>query len=88
MPTYTYQCKRCNYKYDKFQKISEHPDKECPECKGEVERLIGGGIGIVFKGTGFYVTDYKKNNSQKSENSKTINKKESTENKTQTKNTA
>jgi putative FmdB family regulatory protein len=61
MPTYTYICKDCGHKYDKLQSITTEPDKTCPQCSGEVERLIGGGIGIVFKGTGFYVTDYKKN---------------------------
>ncbi len=60
MPTYSYQCKDCGHTYDAFQSISADPDTECPQCGGTVQRLIGGGSGIVFKGSGFYVTDYKK----------------------------
>jgi len=79
MPTYTYQCKSCGHKYDKLQSITAEPDKICPECNGEVERLIGGGVGIVFKGSGFYVTDYKKNSNNgdsksSSQNTKTESK--------------
>ncbi|MEQ9364102.1 MAG: zinc ribbon domain-containing protein [Leptospirales bacterium] len=60
MPTYTYECKDCGNRYDAFQSMSAAADTECPQCKGRVERVIGGGSGIVFKGSGFYVTDYKK----------------------------
>jgi putative FmdB family regulatory protein len=60
MPTYTYQCQSCGYRYDAFQSMKEEPHTECPVCKGRVERLIGAGAGIVFKGSGFYVTDYRK----------------------------
>ncbi|MCS7206045.1 MAG: zinc ribbon domain-containing protein [Leptospiraceae bacterium] len=60
MPTYTYRCKRCGHQYDKLQSIKAMPDTTCPSCGGEVERLIGTGAGIVFKGSGFYMTDYKK----------------------------
>ncbi|MBW7857056.1 MAG: zinc ribbon domain-containing protein [Leptonema sp. (in: Bacteria)] len=60
MPTYSYRCKNCGHTYDAFQSIKAEPDTECPVCKGQVERLIGAGAGIVFKGSGFYVTDYKK----------------------------
>jgi len=77
MPTYTYQCKSCGHKYDKLQSITAEPDKSCPECNGEVERLIGGGVGIVFKGSGFYVTDYKKNSNGDSKNSSQNTKTES-----------
>ncbi len=71
MPTYTYRCIDCGHQYEKLQKITAEPDKQCPICNGEVERLIGGGIGIVFKGSGFYVTDYKKS-SNSNNGSKTI----------------
>ncbi len=79
MPTYTYQCKSCGHKYDKLQSITAEPDKICPKCNGKVERLIGGGVGIVFKGSGFYVTDYKKNSNNgdlksSSQNTKTESK--------------
>lgn len=57
MPTYEYECKTCSHKFEVFQRISEEPVKSCPECGKEVRRLIGGGLGIIFKGSGFYVTD-------------------------------
>ncbi len=60
MPTYDYQCKECNHTFEAFQKMSDAPLTECPECSGSVKRLIGTGAGIIFKGSGFYCTDYKK----------------------------
>lgn len=60
MPTYEYQCENCGYKFEKFQKMSDKPIKKCPKCEKSVNRLIGAGIGIIFKGSGFYSTDYKK----------------------------
>lgn len=60
MPTYSYRCVDCAHRYDAFQSMSEAAHTVCPECNGKVERLISGGAGIVFKGSGFYVTDYRK----------------------------
>ena len=60
MPTYEYECKKCGKNFDVFQSITEDPIKSCPQCKGKVNRLIGSGSGIIFKGSGFYHTDYKK----------------------------
>ena len=60
MPTYEYQCKDCGYKFEKFQKMSDEPIKKCPKCSGSLKRLIGAGMGIIFKGSGFYATDYGK----------------------------
>lgn len=60
MPTYEYQCNDCEHIFEKFQSITAKPLKKCPECNGKVERLIGGGAGIIFKGSGFYETDYKR----------------------------
>ena len=60
MPTYEYQCKKCQNTFDVFQNMSDKPLKICPECKGEVKRLIGSGSGLIFKGSGFYSTDYKR----------------------------
>ena len=57
MPTYEYECKTCSHRFEVFQSITEDPVKTCPECGKEVRRLIGGGLGIIFKGSGFYVTD-------------------------------
>lgn len=70
MPTYSYQCKDCGHRYDAFQSMKADPDTVCPECNGTVERLIGAGAGIVFKGSGFYVTDYRKDSGGKDNSSK------------------
>lgn len=59
MPTYEYKCKQCGYAFELFQTMSADPVKICPKCKGPVKRLIGPGSGPIFKGTGFYQTDYK-----------------------------
>jgi putative FmdB family regulatory protein len=59
MPTYDYKCIECNYTFELFQKMTEEPVKYCPKCKGKVKRLIGMGSGPIFKGSGFYQTDYK-----------------------------
>jgi len=61
MPTYEYQCENCGYKFEKFQKMSDKPMKKCPKCDKEVKRLIGAGIGVIFKGKGLYATDYRDN---------------------------
>lgn len=72
MPTYDYKCKDCGFSFEKFQKMSDEPLTECPNCKGTVKRLIGGGAGIIFKGTGFYETDYKKKDSSSSKKSTSV----------------
>ena len=59
MPTYEYRCKECGHEFELFQSMLDEPVKTCPECKGVVERLIGGGAGLLFKGSGFYITDYR-----------------------------
>lgn len=59
MPTYEYECKRCGFLFEEFQNITAAPLKHCPKCDGSVKRLIGKGSGIVFKGSGFYATDYR-----------------------------
>lgn len=61
MPTYTYQCEQCKYQFEEFQKMSDAPLTTCPTCNGKVHRLITGGSGLIFKGSGFYITDYKGN---------------------------
>lgn len=60
MPTYEYRCLECEKTFDQFQKMTDPPVAECPYCGGGVKRLIGSGAGIIFKGSGFYCTDYKK----------------------------
>ena len=62
MPTYDYECLECKGNFEAFQKMSDPVIKACPKCKGKVKRLIGSGFGIIFKGSGFYSTDYKNKN--------------------------
>ncbi|MDO8550008.1 MAG: zinc ribbon domain-containing protein [Ignavibacteria bacterium] len=76
MPTYEYKCTKCNYTFEIFQPMSAEPLKECPNCKGLVKRLIGTGAGTIFKGSGFYQTDYK-NKPGKSVSNKKEDKKDS-----------
>ena len=60
MPTYEYQCEACGHKFERFQPITAEPIRKCPECgKNKVKRLIGIGAGMIFKGSGFYITDYR-----------------------------
>ena len=59
MPTYDYQCLKCKKKFEKFQSMNDKKLTACIYCKGKVERLIGGGARLIFKGSGFYQTDYK-----------------------------
>jgi putative FmdB family regulatory protein len=67
MPTYEYVCEKCGQQFEKFQSISAHPLEICPQdiCaqkrwgKGKVKRVIGAGAGLIFKGSGFYITDYR-----------------------------
>ena len=59
MPTYTYQCKKCETIADHFHGIKAKPRVKCEECGGTCKRLIGTGSGIIFKGSGFYETDFK-----------------------------
>jgi len=58
MPTYEYQCTECGFCFERFQKMSEEPITTCCRCNGAVRRLIGAGSGVIFKGKGFYATDY------------------------------
>ena len=61
MPTYEYICEKCDHEFEVFQSIKADPLTDCPQsrCKGMVRRLIGTGAGIIFKGSGFYETDYR-----------------------------
>ena len=60
MPTYEYACTNCGHTFEAMQKISDKPLTRCPKCKGAIRRVIHGGMGVIFKGSGFYTTDYKK----------------------------
>lgn len=60
MPTYEYRCKACEHQFEEFQSMSARPLRKCPECgRPRLERLIGPGAGVIFKGSGFYETDYR-----------------------------
>jgi putative FmdB family regulatory protein len=63
MPTYDYECTKCGHAFEAFQRMSDAPLSSCPRCRGRVRRLIGGGMGVIFKGSGFYTTDYRKGSS-------------------------
>ena len=67
MPTYEYECQQCGHRFEEFQSITAEPRQTCPEanCTGPVKRLIGMGGGLLFKGTGFYTTDYRSDGYQK-----------------------
>lgn len=60
MPNYDYVCGKCGHEFEAFQSMNDAPLKTCPVCKKRaVKRMVGGGAGLIFKGTGFYITDYK-----------------------------
>ena len=71
MPTYDYFCKKCQNTFEYFQSMSDSALEKCPKCNNKVRRLISGGSGLIFKGSGFYLTDY----AQKKENKPTSKKK-------------
>ncbi len=67
MPTYDYECDACGHRFELFQSISADPEKKCPQCKKlKLRRLIGTGAAVVFKGSGFYQTDYRSDSYKKS----------------------
>lgn len=66
MPTYDYACDACNHQFELFQSMKDEPKRKCPACgRKKLRRLIGAGAAIVFKGSGFYKTDYRSNSYQK-----------------------
>ncbi len=72
MPTYAYACEQCGHQFDLFQSIKAHPQRKCPQCgKPALKRLIGTGAGILFKGSGFYCTDYRSDGYKKAANGDT-----------------
>lgn len=60
MPTYEYECPQCGHTFEAFQNMSAKPLNKCPKCNQKLKRIIGAGSGIIFKGSGFYATDYRK----------------------------
>ncbi len=77
MPTYDYKCEKCDHIFEHFQAMSDAPLTKCAKCDGKIRRLVGGGSGLIFKGSGFYLTDYakKSKNNKSSDNTKISTKK-------------
>lgn len=70
MPTYEYVCTKCGHEMEAFQSMKDEPLRKCPACKkAGLKRKVGGGAGLIFKGSGFYITDYKKKTGGASETS-------------------
>ena len=70
MPTYDYICEKCGHQFEQFQSITAKPLRQCPKCrKRQLKRLIGIGSGVIFKGSGFYQTDYRSDSYKKAEKS-------------------
>lgn len=68
MPTYEYVCTKCGHEMEAFHSMKDRPLTQCPSCKRRaLRRKVGGGAGLIFKGTGFYITDYKKKPAGKTE---------------------
>ena len=66
MPTYRYLCEKCNHELEELQSITDDPLVRCPACGADaLVRVIGGGAGVIFKGSGFYLTDYRKGTAEK-----------------------
>jgi len=59
MPTYEYECTKCDHSFERFQNMTDKPLQRCPLCRCKVKRIFGTGAGIIFKGSGFYATDYR-----------------------------
>jgi putative FmdB family regulatory protein len=77
MPTYDYQCSKCGHRFEEFQSMKADPLKTCPQCSTDsLRRLIGSGAGLIFKGNGFYITDYKNNGNGQSASKADDGKKE------------
>ena len=75
MPIYEYQCNKCGFQFEKLQSIKDSPLKKCPKCgKDSLRKLISGGAGLIFKGSGFYLTDYGKKTSVSRKETKTEKK--------------
>ena len=82
MPTYEYKCENCGHQFEQFQSITSKPLRVCPQCgENKLNRLIGAGSGIIFKGSGFYQTDYRNDSYKKA----AASDKKSTQSTTETK---
>jgi len=84
MPTYEYKCEKCEYTFEQFQSITAKPLRRCPKCgANSLNRLIGTGTGVIFKGSGFYQTDYRSESYKKQQQAeKTVHTEKKAETKT------
>ena len=83
MPTYDYQCDACGHRFDLFQSMLDKPIKKCPKChRLKVRRLLGTGGGVIFKGSGFYQTDYRSDSYKKAASADGDGKKSETKSET------
>ena len=79
MPTYEYNCEKCGYRFEKLQSITANSLRKCPKCgKQSLKRLIGTGAGVIFKGSGFYATDYRSDSYKQAAKSETSSPKTDT----------
>lgn len=86
MPTYDYVCKACEHTWEEFQSITAKPTKKCPECgKNKAERKIGPGAGLIFRGSGFYITDYRSEGYKKAADADTKSQSSSSSTKSESK---
>ena len=85
MPTYEYECQSCGHHFELFQSITAEPVKHCPRCQGPVQKLISCGGGILFKGSGFYTTDYRSSEYKSQAKQETTGESESSEKKEKSK---
>ena len=69
MPTYEYECQKCGHRFEEFQSMKDAALTKCPKCKGKLKRLVGAGAGFIFKGSGFYTTDYRSSSYQEKKKS-------------------
>src|SRR3954447_9312787 len=84
MPTYDYECRACGHRFDELQSFSDPPLTKCPVCKkNKLERLFGGGGAIIFKGSGFYETDYRRPPEKKADGDGAAKSEPKTETKTE-----
>ncbi len=85
MPTYQYRCKKCQFEFEERQSITADALTDCTQCDGKVERVITGGSGFIFKGQGFYTTDYRTSNYKKEAAKDSGKEKPKTDKKSETK---
>lgn len=76
MPTYEYECRECGKVFEKFHKMTQKPRVKCPKCGGKAKKIIGTGAGIIFKGEGFYATDYRSHEYKEAEKKESQSSKE------------